>query len=374
MLKIRIKRERLLKPLHMVSNIVEKKHSKPILSHILLIAENNRVILIGTDTEVELRGIIYLENDENINSYGQITLPGKKFFDICRSAPDNSIIELIEDDNKIIVLCGHSKFIMTSFPVSDFPKNPEQNHINNFIIEQRELRKLIEKTSFAIPQQDVRQYLNGLLFEIDNGLIQTLATDGHRLAMNNTIVKTEINDLTQVIIPKKGVIELLKLLDDSKESISVDFNESMIRINGKNFVLISKLINSKFPNYKKIIPTKGDIMITAVCDELKSALIRVNILSNELLRSVQFRLNKNILTLATNNPNQEEAIEELIINHHNKNYELDIMFNISYFIDILNVVETPMINIFFKNSDSGVVVEEACENKNSLYVLMPIRQ
>jgi DNA polymerase III subunit beta len=370
MLKISMKRESLLKPLQLVAGVVERRQTKPILSHILLTAEDKLLTFIATDMEVELHGLLHIE--QAVKNPAQITLPGKKFLDICRSLPEESTVELIEDNGRITVSCGRSRFVMTSLPAKEFPRSPEQQPIMHLEIKQSALRKLIEKTSFAIPQQDVRQYLNGLLFEIKDGFMQTLATDGHRLAVHSITAPIVDSSFAQVIIPRKGVFELLRLLEDSNEDISISFNSNLVHIKSHDFVLISKLINGKFPNYNKIIPKKGENKVEINRNELKTALTRVGILSNELFRSVHFRLRNNLLELAANNPDQEEATEELSIDYKGEN--IDIIFNIGYFVDILNVVETETINIFFKKGDAGVVIEEANNDQNCLYVLMPIRQ
>ncbi|MBU0743875.1 MAG: DNA polymerase III subunit beta [Gammaproteobacteria bacterium] len=370
MMKFSIKREALLKPLQLVTGVVERKQTKPILSHVLLVAEDKLLTFIGTDLEVELHALINMETP--VKTPSQITLPGKKFLDICRSLPENSTVELTENKGRITLSCGRSRFTMTSLPTQDFPRSPEQKTVMNFRIKQGDLRQLIEKTSFAIPQQDVRQYLNGLLFEVKDGTIQTLATDGHRLAVHSIAAPVIDSSLAQVIIPRKGVFELLRLLEDSDEEIAVSFNNNIVNIKGKNFVLISKLISGKFPNYNKIIPKRGEKRVEINCNDLKQALMRVAILSNELFRSVHFKLRQNTLVLTTNNPEQEEAVEELSIDYKGEN--LDIIFNVGYFVDILNVLETEKINLFFKKGDSGIVIEEVNSNPNCLYVLMPIRQ
>jgi DNA polymerase-3 subunit beta len=371
MMKFSMKREVLLKPLQLVSGVVERRHTKPILSHILLTAKDTLLTFIGTDLEIELHGIVQM--DHSIENPAQITLPGKKFLDICRSLPENSTIELAENNGHIIVSCGRSRFTLASLPPQDFPKSSaKQNTVMSFIIKRGDLRKLIEKTSFAIPQQDVRQYLNGLLFEAKEGSMQTLATDGHRLAVYGMATPIADNSFAQVIIPRKGVTELLRLLDNSEEEIAINFNNSLVHIQGKNFILISKLISGKFPNYNKIIPQRGEKRVEINRNELKEALTRVGILSNELFRSVHFQLRPNTLILTTNNPEQEEATEELPIDYNKEN--LDIVFNIGYFVDILNVMETEKINIFFKTEESGVIIEELESKTNCLYVLMPIRQ
>jgi len=370
MMQFSVKKEDLLKPLQLVTGVVERRQTKPILSHILLTTKDSMLTCIGTDGEVELHGLVHLE--QGTKHPMQITLPGKKFLDICRSLPENSIIELVANGARTTVTCGRSRFTMASLPTQEFPRSLEQTPVMHLEIKQGDLRKLIEKTSFAIPQQDVRQYLNGLLFEVKDGSIQTLATDGHRLAVYSTPSPIIDSSFAQVIIPRKGVFELLRLLENSEEEIAISFNNTSVRIKGKNFVFISKLISGKFPNYNKIIPKRGDKKIEINRNELKDAITRVGILSNEMFRSVSFKLRQNAVVLSTNNPEQEEAIEELSIDYKGEN--LDVIFNIGYFVDILNIIETDKVNIFFKKADSGVVIEEFNSKPNCLFVLMPIRQ
>ena len=370
-MKLIIKRESLLKPMQLVAGVVERRQTMPILAHILLLIKDKSLTFVGTDLEVELCGVAHME--QAIEKPVEITLPGKKFLDICRTLPENSLLELVEDKGRITISSGKSRFVFASLPARDFPRSPVQEKMLEFSITQGALRKLIEKTSFAIPQQDVRQYLNGLLVEVKDGLIQSLATDGHRLAMSSVTSSIVDNSFAQVIIPRKGILELLRLLEaSSDEEVVVSFNNNFVRVKGNDFVLTSKLISGKFPNYNKIIPKRGDKRAEINCDELKQALTRVGILSNELFRSARFQLHSNKLTLTTNNPDHEEAAEELAVDYQGD--DLNAIFNIGYFVDILNAVETEKISISFKDSEKGVLIEEVGGGANCLYVLMPIRQ
>lgn len=369
-MKFSVKREVLLKPLQLAAGVVERKQTMPILSHLLLSTDGRTLSFVGTDLEVELHGIAKLEQTSKTES--KITVPGKKILDICRALPENSVINVAEKNGRVTVSCGKSRFVMTSLPANEFPISPKQKSVMDFSIKQKTLRELIEKTSFAIPQQDVRQYLNGLLFEVKDGTIRTLATDGHRLAIHSIESPVIDTSFAQVIIPRKGVFELLRLLDNADEEVSVSFNNSFVKIEGENFIFISKLISGKFPNYNKIIPKRGDKKVEINCALLKQSLTRVGILSNEMFRSVHFKLDQNSLVLTTNNPDQEEAVEELGVEYQDE--PLDTILNIGYLIDILNVAETESINVFFKSGGNGIVIEETNGDPDCLYVLMPIRQ
>lgn len=368
MFKLTIQREALLQPLQLVAGVSERRQIKPILSHVLLIIHDKTLTLLGADDEVELCGLVPLENTVTSTA---ITLPGKKFLDICRTLPENSVLTLTTDNNRVVISSGRSRFVLSSLSAQEFPRSSMQEKVVEFAITQRNLRQLIEKTSFSIPQQDVRQYLNGLLFEIKDGLIQALATDGHRLAMKSIVSPVADNSFAQVIIPRKGIAELLRLLEHSDKEVLVSFNDNFVRVQNQKFALTSKLISGKFPNYNRIIPKKGQKKVEINCDELKHALIRVGILSNEYIRSARFQLRSNALILITHNPEQEEATEELVIDYQAE--DLDTVFNIGYFIDILNSIDTPNISIAFSDDNNSAVIEEVGENRDSLYVLMPIR-
>lgn len=369
-MKLTIQREALLKPLQLATGVVVKRQTAPILSHILLLIRDDELAFVGTDFEVELLGLVKLNTQ--VKKIKELTLPGKKFLDICRALPENSILEITEDSGRVNITAGRSKFTLATLSAKDFPRTPEHEGIMEFTLPQNTLRSLIEKTSFAIPQQDVRQYLNGLLFEVKDGSIQALATDGHRLALSNVESPIVNNAFAQVIIPRKGVLELLRLLENTEEEVTISLNENFIRVKGSDFALTSKLISGKFPNYNKIIPKRGDKRVEISRDELKQALIRVGILSNEIFRSVRFQLRSGNLKLIANNPEQEEAVEELAVNYQGDS--LDTVFNISYFLDALNAIDAENICISLQNSESGAIVEAVGAQHNCFYVLMPIRQ
>lgn len=370
-MKVIIQREKLLRPLQLIAGVVERKQVTPILSHVLLIATAEQLQIIGTDTEVELRMTILLDSQKV--APGTIAVSCRKLLDICRTLPDNSMLEIIEKNDRITINAERSKFNLATLPAHDFPNFPAQDNVMDFALAEKTLQNLLIKTAFAIPQQDLRQYLNGLLLEIKDGYIQVLATDGHRMALNKIELPTETNSTTaQVIIPRKGVVELMRLLGDSDTEVEIGLNSNSMRIQGRDFTFSTKLINGKFPNYNKIIPKRGDKNIKLNRQELKQALTRVGVLSSELFRSVHFQLRKNLLRLTANNYEQEEAVEELAINYVGE--DLDTTFNINYLLDILNCVTVEEVNFSLKNGESGALIEEIAETNNCLYVVMPIRQ
>lgn len=369
-MKLTVLREALLKPLQLATGVVERRQTLPILSHVLLEIRDKTLSFIGTDLEVELVGMIDL--DVAASSVAAVTLPGRKFLDICRALPENSTLELNAKDGKAIIASGRSRFTLATLPAQEFPRTGEQKCVMEFSVSQKDLRALIEKTSFSIPPQDVRQYLNGLLFEVKNGTIQALATDGHRLAINKIKAESVGSSFAQVIIPRKGVFELLRLLENSKDKVQVGLNDNFVRVTGDNFALTSKLVSGKFPNYSKIIPKKGDKIVEVDREEFKQALTRVGILSNELFRSVRFQLRPGLLKLLANNPEQEEAVEDVTVDYQGEG--LDTIFNIGYLLDIINATSAERLCISLKDGESGALIEEVGGEGNCLYVLMPIRQ
>lgn len=369
-MKFKIQREAILKPLQTVSGVVERKKTLEILSHILVILEGSQLSLIATDIEVELEGKAKVDSVIKGSKQSVITIPGRKFLDICRALPENSIIEITEDAGKIVVTSANSRFLMSSLSPSEFPRAPFQESLMEFAIPQSLLRSLINKTSFAIPQQDVRQYLNGLLLEVKDGSIQVLATDGHRLAISSVNAPVIDNSFAQVIIPRRGVLELGRLLNDSDEEALIGLNNNYIRVAGGDFIFTSKLISGKFPNYNKIIPKKGENVAIINRNDLKYALVRVGVLSNELMRSVRFVLRHGQLQLLANNPAREEAVDAIAVKYQGDN--IDTIFNIGYLQDIVNVLEGEDVTIYLKDSESSVVIEEQNSQGYQSYVLMPI--
>ncbi len=370
MVEISLRREEWLGPLQSITSIVEKRHARPILSHILLQGQRNQLMFVGSDAEMELHSVISVE--QNYDDLC-ITIPGKKFLDICRSVAENSVIKLTENAGRVNLQCVHSRFTMPSFPPAEFPLMMEQKMEIELKLLQEDLAALIDKTSFAIPQQDVRRYLNGLLFEVKDGKLMALATDGHRLAMHKVDCVASDSIFAQVIIPKKAIFALTKLFGATDREVTLGFNSNYVRVESEEGFLISKLISGKFPNYGRIVPPRGELSVVINCGELRQALARVNILSSELFRSVHFSIRKNMLTLDANNPEQEEAVEELMVDYQGP--EVAMVFNISYFIDILNTIEISQgVRIFFNEAGGNVVLEEEDCSADCFYVLMPIRQ
>ena len=307
-MKLVIAREDLLKPLSLVAGVVERRQTLPILSNILLAHEGDSLLLTGTDLEVELQGRVQLEA---AGKSGAITVPARKLMDICKTLPDEAGIEIEQDGDKVRIKSGRSRFSLSTLPAADFPNVEEGPKSLTFKVGQKQLRHIIDRTAIAMAQQDVRYYLNGLLFEITQGNLRAVATDGHRLAMSETKAEIQADDLHQIIVPRKGILELARLLDDEEGEVTVVVGTNHIRAITDNFTFTSKLVDGKFPDYQQVIPKGGECILMADRDELRQVLSRASILSNEKYRGVRLIMKEDELQVFANNPEQEEAEETL---------------------------------------------------------------
>jgi len=366
-MKLSISRDQLLKPLQQVSGVVEKRQTLPVLANVLLQVEAGRLVLTGTDLEVELVARAELAGSF---SDGEITVPARKLLDICKSLPASAELELKLDSQKLTVKSGKSRFSLATLPASEFPNLEESRGSFSFNIGQKSLRKLIDNTAFAMAQQDVRYYLNGMLFEVSNGLLRTVATDGHRLALCSETADAATADKIQVIVPRKGVQELARLLSDDDELVSITIGNNHLRATIGNISFTSKLIDGKFPDYERVLPKGGDKVVLANREELKQALHRVSILSNEKYRGIRLQLSNELLRIQANNPDQEEAEEEVTLEYLGGS--LEIGFNVNYLLDVLNVLRGANAKVVLGDSNSSALIQEVDSN-DALYVVMPMR-
>ncbi len=366
-MKFSISREALLKPLQLVAGVVERRQTLPVLSNILLVAEGNQLSLTGTDLEVEMVGRIELEQDAEP---GSITVPAKKLMDICKSLPDQVDVELTLTGQKVTIKGGRSRFTLSTLPASEFPNIEDGPRNLEIPIAQGKLRRLIERTSFAMAQQDVRYYLNGMLLELDGNNLRSVATDGHRLATSICDVEQDLSVKQQIIVPRKGILELVRLLQDSDTEAQLVIGSNHIRVNTGDFIFTSKLVDGKFPDYQRVIPRGGDKQVIADRQELRQVLSRISILSNEKYRGVRLSLTDGYLQVTANNPEQEEAEETLAVDYQGA--PLEIGFNVNYMLDVLSILAVDMVKISMSDPNSSSLVE-AVDNSDSLYVIMPMR-
>ena len=368
-MKFTVSRDALLSPLQLVSGVVERRQTLPVLANILMVLDDNRLSLTGTDTEVEVIGRLQTETTEEM---GEITVPAKKLVDICRSLPDNAMISFEQDDNERMLLrSGRSRFVLSTLPASDFPSTDSATEGDiRFSSPQFVIKRLIDRTSFAMAQQDVRYYLNGMLWEAENNRLRCVATDGHRLAMCTRELDIDIPQKHQAILPRKGVIELSRLLKENEEPAQLTLSHHYIRVETDDYTLTSKLVDGKFPDYERVLPATGDNIVIGERSELKQAFSRTAILSNEKYRGVRLIFADNLLTIVANNPEQEEAEEQVVVDYAGESIEIG--FNVSYLQDICNVVDNDKLKISLTDANGSALLEEAVEN-DSVYVVMPMR-
>lgn len=367
-MKFVISRESLLKPLNLVAGVVERRQTLPILSNVLLSLDGNRLSITGTDLEVELVGRVELEQAPE--SGGDITVPARKLVDICKSLPESSDIEFSVEDQRLIIRSGRSRFSLSTLNANDFPNVEESPGAQEFVVKQGDLKRLIDRTSFAMAQQDVRYYLNGMLWEVQPGQLRVVATDGHRLAVCTLQAEINVNDKAQVILPRKGVIELARLLFDENEDVQVVIGSNHIRATTPEFTFTSKLVDGKFPDYERVLPKNSNKSVFGSRDELRQAFSRAAILSNEKYRGVRLILTDANLQIMANNPEQEEAEEAVSVEYQGES--LEIGFNVSYLLDVLSVLSGSSVKMSLSDANSSALLEEA-EESDSMYVVMPMR-
>lgn len=362
-----VSREELLKPLNLVAGVVERRHTMAVLANVLLQLESGQLSLTGSDGEVELIGRLSLQEP---GEEGAVTVPARKLVDICKSLPEHSQLEFRLEQQRVIIRSGRSRFALSSLPASEYPSIEEASSGQLISMAQGDLKRLLDQTSFAMAQQDVRYYLNGMLWDMSAGSFRVVATDGHRLAMATLPREGAPTADRQLILPRKGVIELGRLLQQESEDIHLMVGDAYLRATTMAFTFTSKLVDGKFPDYQRVIPRNADKEIIADRDELRAALSRTAILSNEKYHGVRLKLEDNELTITANNPEQEEAVEVLSVMY---GYEpLEVGFNVGYLLDVLGVIQGDTIKLSLYDSNSSALLEDAAD-ATALYVVMPMR-
>ena len=366
-MKFTIARESLLKPLNLVAGVVERRQTLPILANVLMVLNGDRLALTGTDLEVELVGRVQLGKP---GDSGEVTVPARKLVDICKSLPEGSEIEFTAQESKVTVKSGRSRFTLATLPAREFPNVEDGLGTHQFTVKQGQLKRLIDRTGFAMAQQDVRYYLNGMLWEIKGKQLRVVATDGHRLALCTLPGKIEVGDDTQVILPRKGVLELARLLLEDAADIAIIIGNNHIRATTSDFTFTSKLVDGKFPDYQRVLPRAPDKILLGSRLELRQAFTRAAILSNEKYRGVRLKLTKGSLNIVANNPEQEEAEEAVPVEYQGDS--LEVGFNVSYLLDVLGVLSGENVKLSMSDPNSSALLEES-DAGDSVYVVMPMR-
>jgi DNA polymerase III subunit beta len=356
----------LLPALQAVANVVERRQTLPILSNVLLTAENGRLHLLGTDMEVE----VSVNCEAAIVKEGATTVPARKLLDICRSLPAEASVQIETGAAKVKIQSGRSRFLLATLPPSEFPSVGTLDTMSEFPIAIEELRDLIGNTQFAMAHQDVRYYLNGLLLELSATAVRAVATDGHRLALCDRELATGVETPKQIIVPRKGVTELVRMLGHLDGEVTVGVGQNHLKVAARDQSVTTKLIDGKFPDYERVIPKEGEKLVTADREALKAAFGRTSILSNEKFRGVRISLTKGLLKAAAHNPEQEEAEEDIEVDYTSD--DLEIGFNVSYLLDVLGVLKSQNVRLELSDANSSCVLY-APEDGRARYVIMPMR-
>lgn len=361
-----VEREQLLKPLQQVSSPLGGRPTLPILGNLLLQVSEDLLLLTGTDLEMEIVAQVALSAD---HEPGATTVPARKFFDICRALPEGAEIAVTLEGERMLIRSGRSRYSLSMLHASDFPNLDDWQSEVEFTLSQSILKRLIESTQFSMAHQDVRYYLNGMLFETGGEELRTVATDGHRLAVCSMSVGEALPSHS-VIVPRKGVMELVRMLDGGENPVKLQIGSNNIRASLGNYIFTSKLVDGRFPDYRRVLPKNIDKTLEAGCDVLKQAFARAAILSNEKFRGVRLYLRANQLKIIANNPEQEEAEEILDVSYQGS--EMEICFNVSYVLDVLNALKCEEVRLLLSNGVSSVQIEDSA-SQAAAYVVMPMR-
>lgn len=362
---IRTQREHLIHALNKVGGVVERRQTLPILGNIHIHADLDRLTLTGTDREVEIR--THLEC--SVLEAGETTIPARKFIDITRSLPDDVEIGLKVQNHRATITAVRSRFNLSTLPAEDYPLMHLESGDHKIEIEQGVLKELLDKTAFAMANQDVRYYLNGLLFKVDARGVTAVATDGHRLARIERPLSVQLNEPLQVIIPRKTVVELVRLLDFSGQAVELNFSSRTLRAVIGDTIMTSKLVDGRYPEYERVIPLMADKVAVLDREGLRQSLMRTSILSNEKFKGIRLNFAPNELTIQAHNPEQEEAEEVLAIEYGDE--PLMIGFNVGYLLDVLSVVDDPRVELMLADSNSSALLRGA-GREDQTYVVMPM--
>ncbi len=365
-MRFSLQREVLLKPLAQVVNVVERRQTLPVLANLLVKVRAGELSLTGTDLEVEMVARTSVEEAHD----GEITIPARKLFEIVRALPDGSKVTVSQTGDKVNVQAGRSRFSLASLPANDFPSVDEAEATERVIVPEAALKELIERTAFAMAQQDVRYYLNGLLFDLRDNVLRCVATDGHRLALCEATLEDAAGGKRQIIVPRKGVQELQRLLEGGDRPLELELGRSHIRVKRDDVTFTSKLIDGKFPDYEAVIPIGADREVKLEREVFRAALQRASILSNEKYRGVRVEVSPGQLKISAHNPEQEEAQEE--IEAHTSVDALAIGFNVNYLLDALTALRDEHVVLLLRDANSSALLRGA-ESVHCRHVVMPLR-
>jgi DNA polymerase-3 subunit beta len=365
-MRFSLQREVLLKPLAQVVNVVERRQTLPVLANLLTQVKDGQLSLTGTDLEVEMVSRSNVDEAQD----GETTIPARKLFDIVRALPDGSKVTVTQSGDKVTVQAGRSRFTLASLPANDFPSVDEVEATERVSVPEAAMKELIERTAFAMAQQDVRYYLNGLLFDLADKRLRCVATDGHRLALCETTLDEGVQTKRQIIVPRKGVQELQRLLEGGDRELVLEMGRNHLRVKRDDVTFTSKLIDGRFPDYEAVIPIGADREVKVDRESLRAALQRAAILSNEKYRGVRIEVSPDLLRINAHNPEQEEAQEE--VEADTRVDALAVGFNVNYLLDALSALRDEHVVLQLRDANSSALVREASSEK-CRHVVMPLR-
>ncbi len=364
-MRFKIQRETLLPVLQALVGVVERRQTLAILGNLLIKAGSEGLHFTATDLEIELHATLPLAVDRP----GEITVPARKLLDICTNLPANSVLEADLQGEKLLLKSGKSRFTLMTLPAGNFPATERLEASAKLSLPQPALRRLLERTHFAMAQQDVRYYLNGLLFDVTEGMLRAVATDGHRLALCEQAVKHKA-DNQQFIVPRKAVTELMRLLGEGEEKLTLEIAANRLRVTLPGIQFTTKLIEGRFPDYLKVIAQAGQQRLGADRLALQQALTRTAILSNEKYRGVRLSLSENSLRILAHNPEQEEAEEEMAVEYRGE--AIEVGFNVKYLLDAINALPMQEVEVLLADSNSSALIQSP-QAPDCRYVVMPMR-
>lgn len=365
-MKFIINRETLLTPLQHIVGVIEKRQTMPILANVLMSVENNVLTMTGTDLEIQIVARTPVEASEQ----GALTIPARKLLDLCRLLPNQASITLEQQGDKVRLVSNKSRFSLSCLPAEQYPEFAENGMDKAFNINAAKLKKALEKTMFCMANQDVRYYLNGLLLNISNKNINLVSSDGHRLA----IFEDRLDDATgveaRIILPRKGVLELYRLLNDLDSELSVVFSNNNIRVTAGNLVFSAKLVDAKYPDFSKVFQQKFNEPMPLSKHELKDALTRVSVLANEKFKGVTLNISPGKLNINTHNPENDEGEEDMALSYQGD--DLSIAFNAQYLLDAVTNLDSETAVLTIASNVSSCFINEPDESSYK-FIVMPMR-
>ena len=371
-MKFRTSREVLLRPLRVVTGVVERRQTLPVLANVLLEVDDDGLTMRGTDLDIEVVVRVRAASME-VSQAGAATVQAHKLAEIWQSLPEGVDVAVSLDSERVVLRCGRSRFTLATIPVDDFPKGPENDDDETkveLVLPHTDLRRLLDRTKFAMANGDVRYYLNGMLLELSGSTLRAAASDGHRMALCTLEGGTEVSEPQRAIVPRKSVLDLERLIGDSDEDVRLVLTGTTMRVTQGDYTLTTKLVDGQFPEVDRLIPRNADNTVVTDRETLRSALHRAAILTNES-SEIRLQVEGDQMTIRATNPEQEEAEEIVAVDHEGK--PLEVGFNVRYVQDVLMALDTESVK-FSMPDNTSIAVLEGPDAEEALFLVMPLRR